>query len=374
MQRNCWTLAILLTAALGAGSAQANDSLRIDLNGAAKKIHKILEGRSVDKVAVQSIAGEEGQGYGPGIQNLLIEELSALKVRVDSDADIRIQGAFRKGFVKDPSAPNDVILVKIDFHLYDRSGDEISEIPLKLEIRRNADIAKILGVSGGISGNGDYNQRNKDVADNLKTKPEQVRGTKVYAFEGSPYAVEILVKPNVTATATPREPRRDEKGEVFVDIQRGELYEVRFHNGSPMEAGVTLAIDGLDSFTFSELRDPKTGGPKYSRWVVGAGSTSTVIGWHKRDEAPDNFLSFLVTKYGEGASRKTPIPQASGKIGIITVAFAQAWTGEKPANERSADGGNETGFGPPVSQQVRSVQRQFGVERAVVNIRYARPQ
>ena len=52
-------------------------------------------------------------------------------------------------------------------------------------------------------------------------------------------------------------------------------------------------------FTFSEVRNPKTGAPRYSHFIVAPGKDALIRGWHKRNEAPNNFLSFLVTAYGE---------------------------------------------------------------------------
>ena len=77
-----------------------------------------------------------------------------------------------------------------------------------------------------------------------------------------------------------------------------------------------------------------------------------------------------MTAYGEGASRVAPQP--SGKVGVITATFAYAWPqgSAPPKDERSA--GNETGFGPPVSQKVQEVSRQIGAVRDIVSIRYSR--
>ena len=44
-----------------------------------------------------------------------------------------------------------------------------------------------------------------------------------------------------------------ENGLPFVRIDKGELYEVRVVNNSPEEVAVTLAIDGIDQFTFSDV-------------------------------------------------------------------------------------------------------------------------
>jgi hypothetical protein len=174
----------------------------------------------------------------------------------------------------------------------------------------------------------------------------------------------LLVKPSPEAPAEPRAARKEE-GQAFVDIKRSEIYEIRLHNATTDEAGVTITIDGLDVFAFSEVRNPKTGGPKYTHYIIRPGKAETIVGWHLRDNPPDNYSSFLVTEYGKGASSRA-VSQARAKRGVITVTFAPAHKG-KP---RSA--GDETGFGPPRSVRVEPVQRTIGPVREVVSIRYTR--
>jgi hypothetical protein len=203
---------------------------------------------------------------------------------------------------------------------------------------------------------------------NLATKVVRFDGTKIIPSAKSPYAIEVLVKRDIKALAMPRQPRF-EGDNPFVDTQRGELYAVRVYNNSQHEAAVTLHIDGLSVFTFSEVRDPK-GAPRYSHYIIPPGKDTTIHGWHKRNEPPDNFLSFLVTAYGDGASKL--VAQPTGKVGLITATFAYAWPKgqEPPKDDRSA--GDETGLGPPISAKFAEPQRTIGAVRDIVSIRYTR--
>jgi hypothetical protein len=356
----------------------ADESMRPEMARIAESIKKILTGRDVESIAVGDCASPAGYNanYGPGITDVLTQELQKHKVRVDPKAAYKVQGIFSTGMIKDPAKPNDLLVIKMKFSIFDGTGEELTSLPagvppLKAETYKPETVAKVLGMSGTLSPKGDDYTRNENVQKNLRQKVSY-DGTRIRCNDKSLYAAEILCKPNVNAPATPRQPHFVNGGTVpFVDIQRGELYEVKLYNYSEYDAAVTLQIDGLSVFTFSEVRNPKTGAPRYSHFIVAPGKDALIRGWHKRNEAPNNFLSFLVTSYGEGASKYAQQP--TGKVGVITATFAYAWPkGQNPpADERSA-GPTETGFGPPVSAKVVEVQREIGRVREVVSIRYSR--
>ena len=166
----------------------------------------------------------------------------------------------------------------------------------------------------------------------------------------------------------PRQPGQN-VGEAFVNIQRDEIYEVRVHNRSANEAAVSLTIDGLDVFTFSDVKDEKTGKPLYSHFIVQPKSTFTILGWHKTN---DKALSFLVTEYGKGASSQL---KSTGPVGVLTAAFSAC---SLHPNDLPADDGarslpqNETGKGPPRDTKLKEVTRTIGVVRDIISVRYTR--
>lgn len=358
-------LAVMILLSVCSTAANATSTLNADLARVAEKIKPILD-RHGGSLTIGQFTGpaQHLTNFGPGIMDVLTQELTRLKVGVAMQAPVSLQGEIVKGLVKDPSLPSDLLVLKLLFRLYDRTGEPITELPLRVELKENDDLARVLGATGSLSPKGDKMQRNQDLQDILSgDKGPRLDGTRILASDKSPFAVELVVK------GAPRQPRL-EKNNVFVDIERDEIYEVRLHNNFHLDAAITLHIDGLDVFTFSDVRDAK-GKPRYSHFILPPNSVTAIQGWHKRNDPPDNFLSFLVTEYGKGASRQATQP--AGKLGIITVTFAYAWTGDMPAEERGArDSGNETGFGPPVSQRVQEVQRHIGVVRDVVSIRYTR--
>jgi hypothetical protein len=359
------TLLALVAAVLAAaGPARASEALRNEVRAAlAEPIKKLLEEEKQEAVAVGEFTGpaQLDTNAGPGLRQILAEELAALKVSVQKKANLSVKGRYAK--VDDKVGPGQVV-VKLTAEVFDRNDERRAEFHALL--RGVADMAKLLGGTASLpppDEPGAGKARNRELDKRLDQPQAHVADSKVLAAADSPYAVELLVKPAPAAPAVPREAHvRD--GQAFVDIKRHEIYEVRVTNHTPGEVGVTLTIDGLDAFAFSEVRDPKTGRPKYSHYVVAPRQTATIVGWHLRDKPPDNYASFLVTEYGQGASSKMAGQATAGKRGVITVTFAPAHEG-KP---RSI--GDETGLGPPRSVEVKPVQRTIGAVRDVVSIRY----
>src|SRR5262249_37026990 len=135
-------------------------------------------------------------------------------------------------------------------------------------------------------------------------------------------------------------------------------------NNSEQEVGVSLAVDGIDVFTFSEDRNDK-GEPRFTHFILAPKSETTVVGWHRTidPKRKGNYLSFLVTDYGQGAAAKFPA-QRQGKAGTITVWFANS--------SPSGRSGSETGFGPPREVKQTAVKRSFDPPHDFVTIRYNR--
>ena len=125
-------------------------------------------------------------------------------------------------------------------------------------------------------------QRNKEIKLRLGDPKVVIDGSRIRATAESKLAVELFVKGENAVNSSPRAARAEE-GLAFVDIKRGEIYEVVIHNGGDKEVAVALTIDGLDTFSFSELRDSKTNKPRYSHYVLAAGKSATIVGWHLRD-------------------------------------------------------------------------------------------
>jgi hypothetical protein len=348
-----------------AGRADATERLRNGIRDKlAVKIQKLLQQEEQQAVAVGDFSGppQLGANPGPGLRQLLADELKALNVRVDNKkANLTVSGRFVK--LENPDRKG-LILVRITAQVHDRNDQLKGTFPV--EIEDSADIAQLLGVTVSLPPETEGGKaRHQELDQNIEHPGIHIRASKVSAKAGSPFSVEVLVKPSVNAKAVERTARLED-GRAFVDVRRKELYEIRVHNQSAHEVGVAITIDGLDVFAFSEVRNPKTNRPRYTHYIVAPKKQATIVGWHLRDKQPNNYSSFLVTEYGKGASARV-VDRASGEQGVITVAFFPSYQGAKPRTSN-----DETGFGPPVSVKVQPVQRFFGAMLEAVSIRYTR--
>ena len=195
-----------------------------------------------------------------------------------------------------------------------------------------------------------------------------VEGSKIKTNPNSEYAIELLTKSPAGQKYTPRKPKADSGVFPFVPVGVGEVYGIKVYNNSDQEIGVAMKIDGIDQFTFSEERDPKTGRPRFTTWIIAPNSSFTIKGWHitADNTREDNLSAFQVTGYGEGASRFVRNVAPSGN-GVITVAISNSF------DQRGAKtAGTETGFGPPVKQNQKVVNRQLEPPHEFLALRYNR--
>lgn len=358
----------LIGLAVGSGRAEAAATIKEEVAAIAKEVQKTLEDEKQDSVAIGDFTGPASMetNFGPAIQKALTEELTKLKINVTKKATLSIKGDYFRG--DDPNKTEQRVTVNMVFRVHAANGKVKAEF--SAEIKNNLEIAKMLGVTINFTKKSDEEKRNEEIKERLTDPKVTINGTKVMATKNGEFAAEILVKSNAAGPATPRQPK-EEDGQAFVGINRNELYEIKLHNLSKFEAACAINIDGLDVFTFSQIKDPKNGLPKYSHFIIPAGQTLTVFGWHKTNEVSD---TFLVTQYGQGAASQRQI--ASGKTGVITLTFRSS--GSVPDDLPQDDGSskdfknNETGFGPPIKTDLQEVERKTGKVREIISVRYSR--
>jgi len=357
------------------------------IHSAAEEILKVANGQDVSVGQITPTGLPDANG-GPAIVELLKQELE--RVRPGS---VRRTGAFEvKGDFN--LAPHPDLteaglgqkVIRLLFRIVDTATGEENNLRLTRFLRDNTTIARILGVSGPLpldpakDQHDQRRERNKAIQENLRNPKafiDQKDPSRNSSTSDSPYQVEILAGPLGDGKARPTEPRtaRLAEGGAFVDVKRGEVYEVRIYNRSPEEVAVRLFIDGLDMFHFSDDRDPKDPTrPKFDYLIIPPGtkenpSVQEIAGWHKSIQGKENFLAFLVTAYGKGAASGQGIA-ASGPIGVIQVQFSRCHPMLPGAQRRS--GGNETGKGPPREVGQTEVAREIEPPIDVVSVRYTR--
>ncbi len=358
--------ALALVVVLSAGPARAD--LRGELAAVAKDVKVLLDERGESALAVGQFTGPPTlpTSAGPGIAKMLGEELKKIGVTVKVRANVGLEGRYRDVKVKETGQ----VAVELTMNLLDRGGKSILKDERRVGVFDDADIAALLGLTAALPPRVPVKERSRRLEVAIDNPTAHLDGTKVAAAPGSPYALEVLVSNRVDGMYLPRKPVLED-GLAFVPIRRGEYYRIRLINKSGYDAAVRLSIDGLSLFAFSTVKTAK--GKPYTQLILDAGKSYTVRGWHVTNQESD---SFRVTAYAKSAAAEL---KSTAKTGTITATFAAAWPkgGKPPADEpdkaqpRSVSG-DATGRGPRVAAKYREVQRNFGVIRATVSVRYTK--
>jgi hypothetical protein len=339
----------------------------------AQEIIKLVSGEKQTAIQIGDFTGAGHANIGPGLCYELKLALNHLQPGIVHDkAPLILTGKYDQ--VSDPRSPA-MVMLKIDALVRDDRDKAVADFNLSIEVRDNGLIAAGSGDTVYLPPKANHEKRN-EILQTAHAKPGyHAENTIVRTRPDSPFGVEVLVarKQNAPRDAAgwrriAARPPVNQNGEAYVPIERDEVYALRFHNSMKREAAVTATIDGVDVFAFSEVVDAK-GYPRYRHVIVPPGG-AFLLGWHKTNKHSD---SFLVTEYGLGASSSIGLP-AKGNVGVITLRFALAWQGDKVPDEEagSRDGGNETGFGPPVGANQKETPRKIGVDRDIISIRYNR--
>jgi hypothetical protein len=361
---------------LSPSSSSASDELRDTMKQLAKRVLASAKSSPV-RVGVFSPVGQDNTNSGPGFEAVLTDELNAIrKGAVRTDARIEVKGEY--AFAKSRKQSG-LKVIKVTAKVVDLDfAEDLEEIDFKVELSGTKTIAEILQLTGAIpdrkpDGTQATKHERNELLDKLNRKPSaHLHGsskTKVSSSASSPYAVEIAVRPlkGSDAGLKPRAASVNGKGLAFIPINRDEVYEPRIHNNSDADVAIFASIDGVDVFHFSSERN-EDGRSKYTSFIIPKNSSGPIPGWFQKLATPNNYLSFLVTGYGQGAITKAGL-KSRGKVGIIHVQFSSCY---KLGPGQHARSGNETGFGPPKSVQQKAVRYEIEAPHEFVSIRYQR--
>lgn len=352
-------LALALLAGL-AGPAGAAEDLDKEMAVVAKGIKQLLAGRGQDAIAVGEFTGpaHANSSGGAGIKLALMEQLQKMGVRVSRKAELEVKGDYLDVVDQQSS----LIALRLKARVIDRVGTEVTHFDRGLF--NVTTIASLIGLTAVLPPKEKEEARNETLAKALDNPQVHLARTRIAAEGDSPYAIEILVKSG--GDYLPRAASKDADGFAFLKIRRDELYAVKLINDSPNDAAVTLTIDGLNVFAFSENRN-------YTHYIVPAKQALRVPGWHRSNAVSD---AFQVTEYAKSAVAEA-LPNSTS-VGTITASFAAAWAADQspPADEPSSSlagrSGDATGKGPPVQFSLKEVNRHVGRLRASVSVRYTK--
>ncbi len=347
--------------------ARGESDLKIELAALARQIQKETE-RFGNAVIMGEFTGppELASSGGPGIAQALKTELEKVGVAVKRSAQVAVKGEYR---VATDSKSNKTVLA-ILARLTDRSGKELLELQSRALFDLTT-IAAVTGVTMVAPVDTSPKEREKAVDQALKTiqKPSK-NGTRIAASETSPYAIEILVGPDPGAGSPDLTKYRaravniDGDNLAFLNIGRGEVYAVHVINTSKYDVAMTLTIDGLNMFAFSDNKS-------YEFSIISAGSEGIIPGWHRTNEFSD---AFQVSEYSKSAVSKQ-MPNSSS-IGTIHASFKAAWPkdanppeDEFPPGSRDA---NATARGAELKAKYAEIVRNVGKLREAVSVRYTK--
>jgi hypothetical protein len=340
---------------------EPSPDLQKALASAAQEVAQFLKSRQAGELAVGQFTSPpqlQASG-GSGLSKILAEQLTQSGVTVKRRAELGLQGEYAE-----VPAQEGAVVARITGEVRDRQGKAVHQFTR--DVSGPEAIAGMFGVTVNLPPDKGQKERNRILRKGLGTSQVVLAENKVLAGEGSPYSIEVLVRDGAKLDSRPP---KDQEGMAFVSIERGQQYAVRVTNKSEYDAAVTLMIDGLNMFAFSERKD-------YSYFILGAGQSTVIQGWHRTNEVSD---AFEVTSYAKSAVAE--LLASPAKIGTITATFAAAWAVDQPPPPdelaaRLADRGtgDATGRGPAVASKFTEVARKKGAMRASVSVRYTRPE
>jgi hypothetical protein len=311
---------------------------------------------------------------GPGIEEALRMALeSSQKASVTPTARYEVKGDY---FLADSGQSSDAKQIKLVAHIFDTAaGKELTQID-KVRLRAPGTIAAMMAVTGGVSPDANYPERQQAIVKMQQDVPTvYIHGSNnelVSSSQASPYAVEILVRPAGSRERHAARDARNDDGLAYVDIKQDEEYAIKIHNNSGKRIAVAAKIDGVDVLQFA--KEKKQNGEPY-RYYITANKEMTIVGWLVTKKLS---RAFLVTSYGQGAVSEAGLA-SRGSIGTIHVQISECDEEREQmtlgASANSGEGGhrgNETGFGREVQTNMREVNYQVQEPHDFVTIRYTR--
>ena len=356
-----------------AGPARAQTGLPDALKALAQDVKKLLDGRHETAITVGQFVGpvDLPTSSGPLIAKTLSEELSRLGV------DVKVRGAnliVRGEYKLVPGVNSGPPAVALNVKIVDRSGEELVGLKLKPQaVYDQTAIAVLMGSSVDLLPHGGQDEAERNLLDSVEKPKTNLRDARVNASGKQPYAIEVLVK-----SGDKFAPRAavDKDGLAFVELKPDEVYRVKVINDADFEATASLTIDGLNMFQFSEVKNAKTGQPLYDRLLVKPHGSFIIPGWHRNNDK-NGSNEFQITRYADSEAAK--LYTSSANVGTLTVTFAAAWPkgGKRPPDEPmrfATVSPDEVGTkrGAATGEGYKEVEREFGVTRAVISVRYSK--
>ena len=355
--------------------AQSSQEMRRELGELAKGIKGYLDSRNAESIAMGQFTGPANfpTSAGPGLVQVLTEELQKLKVSVKTRAEYGLKGEYRLTEVPaenmdDARLGKKVLALKIQAAIEDSFGNKQLDVDFQRTIRGADGVAGMVGLTASLDPRGTEVERDRELRKQLTDPKPSIKTSVIRSRPDSPCGIELIVNDQ------PRE-ATEKDGLAYVGITRGETYGVRVFNDSDQEMAVQLQIDGLSMYCFSEVRyteGPRKGDPRYTAVIIAPRKSVTIYGWRVNNEKTDKLMVMEYAKSAAGSLNHTT------NLGTITASFQASWPEGEPAPKdepgraRGPGSGDATGFGPRIDQKFQEVKRNLGVIRDVVSVRYTK--
>jgi hypothetical protein len=295
-----------------------------------------------------------------GIRKALADALKRQGVAIKKNARLEIAGEYRE--VEDPRDGKTV--VRILGRIADQeNGRAVSECEVKVD--NLTAIAGLVGATMELEPTPVPEDREHSIREGLRKPTAHVASTRISADPRSPFGIEILVgaidDPDEKLRARPA---TVDEGQAYMNIQANERYAIKLINDAPYDVAVTLTIDGLGLFAFSE-------NTAYTFVIVPQQKAGLISGWFKSNQEAEKFV---VTDYARSAAASRML-KPSSELGVITACFAAAWpaSGNPPPDE-GMEGRSirATARGPVTKTHFTEVERRSGKLRASISVRYTK--
>jgi hypothetical protein len=344
---------------LATGPARAGD-LNKAMDQFAGRIKELLDAERESAIALNQFNAPArlAANSSSGIRKALEEGLKKHSVQIKKTARLEINGEYRE--LDDPAQKKTV--VRILGRIVDQdSGRPVSECEVKVD--NLTSIAALIGATMELPPNPIPEDRERAIRDGIRKPTAHVATTRISAGPRSPFAIEIHAGPAHAKELRPRAPSVED-GQAFMNIGADERYEIVVINDASFDVAVTLTIDGLSLFAFSDNKD-------YSYVIVPQRSRGLISGWYRSNDEAEQFVVTDYVKSAAASKSLTPSPD----LGVITACFAAAWpvNGNPPPDEgmegRAVTG---TGRGPLTRTNFLEVERRTGRLRSSISVRYTK--
>ncbi len=337
----------------------------------AGKLWKWLDENNSSEISIRPFGGAGNTGHGGLALSLKseLDQVSKKKFRSTEGAKLTFHCEYVIGSAKNG------ILYKFEGVVRDEVNKKIAVIIDEEFIGPSAGNENTDVVTAGIitaNFTGEHNPRRDNKSrmqdmfkEDMKSTAFSEKNITARSSRNSPFGVRLIVNHEPRAILV-------NNGKLFSNLKLKEEYSVGLINESDYDVAVSLWIDGLSMFHFSEEgRAINLLIPKRTKIPV------EIPGWFFTREKS---ARFQIMSFGNTPAGKLLVTHA--QVGTITAVFAHAYGKKDPIPEdesalniRLTRGDDvATGIGRKVDAKYEPVERLIGAVRASVTVRYTRPQ